>query len=396
MSSKILVLMAFVSVLSGCSKLVSFENTRPVPALESAPPVINPTAVPEVDYPCPAEQTKRWEFTQPTSTLQKMDLLFVVDTSASIWNEHKKIAKQISSFMAGLPADADLHIAILPGHGPWSSHSGRLHSAMGSPKVIRTKGMTHDQIQKSLFSSLACLPFDITPGGGEYLFRSFFRATHGKRLATLKKGGFLRTDAHLSVVFVSDENDICYCPKAHGYSQFPDYVGSVVGQEELGYAMYCTDKKDKEKFSPEHVKKHLTHLKGAGNFTVGTIVHIAKDKVRNHFLSEDSIGHGFLELSALATPKSHNIEITDASYATGLRELAQIGSFGGIFTRFDLGLLTPIEESSLFVTVDQAEVGFEKEVSADEQVTLVLAAAQAGRPGSKILIRACSQVPDRN
>ncbi len=48
----------------------------------------------------------------------KIDVLFVVDTSASLRTEMPKIAQNITSFVAALPPHTDFRFAMLIGHGP--------------------------------------------------------------------------------------------------------------------------------------------------------------------------------------------------------------------------------------------------------------------------------------
>ena len=331
---------------------------------------------------------RTWTFKQPSEVFSKMDLLFVLDTSISIWSEYRKITERIESYLNALPADADVNIALLPGHGLLSRHSGRLSS------VLKTKGKSKAEIKQELSESFSKLPFDFTPGGGEYLFYSYLRATEGKNLQRIKKQGLLRDDAALTVVFVSDENDVCFDPRKHGYSSAPDFVHSGLGLDELGYELFCTDKQGREKYTSAAVKQRSIELKGEGRFSIGAVTHVDKSKVPIGKLYEDSVGHGYLQLLDAASPRSQAIEITSNDFKAELESLAHIGSGDSLLTRFVLGLLSKTELESLFVQVDGAAVPFQLSIAADvdePKVTLVLGDENAGKFGSEVLVQACSE-----
>ena len=332
--------------------------------------------------------------TQPMDgQVKKVDLLLVVDTSLSLLFERKKIADQISDFVKAIPKDADYQIAVLPGHGPLSPFSGRLFSREEGFKVLKSSELSTGEIIKRLHENLDCLPLDLTPGGGEYLFYSFLEATKGEHLRHIKKEAFFRDDAELAVAFISDQNELCFNPKRHGYHQAPDYVPSLFGAKELGYDLFCVDHEtQQEKYTPSAVLDRLSSLKGTGHFSVGSIAHFDPNKVPHGEFFEDSIGHGYLELIQEAH-EGMKIEITQNSYTGDLDAFAGLTTDAtSLLTQFTLGSVTAEERASLSVHVDNSPVHFSlsSEQAASTVVEILL--QDAGHPGSTILIRACSMV----
>ncbi|MGE4130205.1 MAG: hypothetical protein AB7F86_01130 [Bdellovibrionales bacterium] len=157
---------------------------------------------------------------------KELDILFVVDTSASLRRggtgsiedgELVKIAENMVYFVRKLDPQTDYQIAFLLGHGINSSrYHGRLFtSGEDDPAIIRYKdlargGRSQAAIEKRLTAMLRKkmlrVPNESGGAQGEALLHSLYSAT--ARLGTLKK--FVREDAALSVIFVTDEQDVCF------------------------------------------------------------------------------------------------------------------------------------------------------------------------------------------
>ena len=372
---------AMVSLMaSGCGKVVVIDPGEIQSAVESD------------HFSCARDRTREWRFTQPQiGQNNKVDLLLVVDTSLSLIFERKKITDRISDFIKGLPSGADYQIAVLPGHGPLSSLSGRLFSREKGFKVLKSTELTSDELIKRLHQNLDCLPVDLTPGGGEYLFYSFLNATKGEQLDRMKREGFLRDGADLAVAFISDENEICFNPKRHGYHHAPDYVPSVLGIKEVGYDLFCVDHKThEEKYTGSEVLERLDSLMGPGHYSVGSIAHFDPHKVPRGEFFEDSIGHGYLELIE-AAHQGVKIEITQHSYTNELATLVGLSSVANALqTQFALGSLTANELATLSVQVDNSPVHFTVSGEVDVSTQVEILEQNAGHPGSAIWIRACT------
>src|SRR5687768_500227 len=69
-------------------------------------------------------------FNQPKQDFSnKVDLLFVPDTSRSVFKEREAAADAIGNFVAALPQGADYRIGVILAHGSTSAFSGRLYMA---------------------------------------------------------------------------------------------------------------------------------------------------------------------------------------------------------------------------------------------------------------------------
>ena len=374
-----LTVMTFLMV-SGCGKVVVIDPGEIQSAVESD------------HFSCSSDRTREWRFTQSQlGQGNRVDLLLVVDTSLSLLLEREKITNRISDFLKGLPSGADYQIAVLPGHGPLSSLSARLFSREEGFKVLKSSELTSEEIVKRLHENLDCLPLDLTPGGGEYLFYSFLNATQGEQLKRIKREGFLRDGADLSVAFISDENEICFDPKKHGFRHAPDYVPSILGDEELGYDLFCVDHKThQEKYTSSDVLERLDSLMGPGHYSVGSIAHFDPHKVPRGEFFEDSIGHGYLELIE-AAHQGIKIEITQHSYTNELGTLLGLTTLlNSLQTQFTLGSLTAAELATLSVQVDNSPVHFTLSGEVDVSTQVELLEQNAGHPGSAIWIRACT------
>lgn len=192
------------------------------------------------DVPLGSEDEIRTEF--PVAVNRKLDLLFVVDQSLSMKNEQDALAAnfqllmdQIVSAEYGMP---DLHVGVIStnlGVGPYSDLSGlggcgetgdgailqntarpqdgeTVPSCTGPSDryIIDEAGengtrRTNYDPQQSLAQTFSCVARLGTQGCGfEQQLEAMRRALDG---SVPENEGFLREDARLAIVFVSDEDD---------------------------------------------------------------------------------------------------------------------------------------------------------------------------------------------
>lgn len=152
----------------------------------------------------------------------KLDVWLFFDTSKSIRvggnddvekGEIVKFASEIGSFVQSLPKNTDINIGVSTGNGPESKVFASLYNG-----VIKAKGMSDKQIAAELRKKVLSLPEDRAPGAkflsasqGEATLLNLYTAlSDGERRAAMQRAGFLRKDAHLAIIIVSDEQDICY------------------------------------------------------------------------------------------------------------------------------------------------------------------------------------------
>lgn len=137
-------------------------------------------------------------YTQGTQTGGLADILFVVDNSGSMSEEQTKLGNSFSTFINWLVgANVDYRIAVTTTDMVDATHQGRFR---GNPKVITPQtpdvvnafkanvdvGATGSATEKGLDGGLAAISEPLLSG---------------------ENAGFLRPEARLYVVYVTDEND---------------------------------------------------------------------------------------------------------------------------------------------------------------------------------------------
>ncbi len=213
---------------------------------------------------------------------------------------------------------------------------------------------------------------------------SLLRSLQSSRATEIKSQGFYREDAALSVVFISDENDVCYDPQAHGYRTFPDYVASYAGEEKTAFQRYCTNMAGIGAITPESTLAALRNFKSNQKLSLGAVIH--KDPARIVKESEDAIGHGLLELTQLDLD-GVAMDIEDSSYSSGLAKLGSVVS-----TQLTLQTIFPvphereIDASTVYATVDRGLVNSQYDPAKE---LVQIQAKDAGRSGSEVEIAAC-------
>lgn len=138
-------------------------------------------------------------FTQKASA--KVDILWVVDNSASMQEEQINLGNNFNSFISFIETSLiDYHIGVVATDMDDPSFSGKLQ---GDPKVI-------DPDTPNAQSAFAAnVQVGITGGGNEMGLLAAHDAL-SEPLASSANAGFLRDDASLAIIFVSDEDDHSY------------------------------------------------------------------------------------------------------------------------------------------------------------------------------------------
>jgi hypothetical protein len=131
-----------------------------------------------------------------TVTSKKVDILFVVDNSGSMAIHQKNLADNISVLIAEFEkvADLDYQIGVITSDCDFSNTCGKFQ---GSTKVITPSSV-------SLLS--ASLLVGTNGSGYEKFFDPVVAALSEPNLST-DNVGFLRTDARLALVFITDAED---------------------------------------------------------------------------------------------------------------------------------------------------------------------------------------------
>jgi hypothetical protein len=162
----------------------------------------------------------------------RLDILFVVDTSASMKQERGIIADQMEKFINELSPDVKYRVGVLLGHGPNSNAKnvkiGELYgSGQGDGLVIMQdemlKAFERDgnkskeearaaaarMVIQKLKTKMLSVPNDTSPAEGEALLTNLYTAVALKK-HLLNQANFWEDDAAKVVIFVADENDVCY------------------------------------------------------------------------------------------------------------------------------------------------------------------------------------------
>ncbi len=363
-----------LAAFSSCGKDISiFEKTRDTFSAKG------PKCGDEVDR-------YAWSWQQPELSFSRaVDLLFVTDSSLSLLPERRKLARSISHFLRGLPENADPRIAVMLGHGGKSKWSGRLFSHGSDPRVLDPAVLGEDELVRALEENLTCPKMEWASTNGEALFLSLQKSLKGSRFNEIRSQGFFRDGAAISVVFVSDENEVCFDPRSIGKLGFPDFKDSLLGLEDRALAKYC------QGISPESTLAALKDAFPGRKLSVGTIVHSDPEFVCRW--GEHSIGHGYLQLASMV-PESLVMDIRSGDFDQGLARLASVSTSQlPLMTSFTLTGDERIDEGSVLVYVDGVEVpaSFDPETR-----TVRVAGEDAGGALSRIEVSACPWIEPGN
>lgn len=186
--------LALVAALSGCNESGVVPNQTvptptPAPSGTSTTPTPTPTPVSFVEE----------NFHQGYSN-SKVDVLWVIDDSGSMGDEQTELANSFANFISGFVSlDLDFHLGVVTTDTTNSSHSGKLQGSppfldQNTPNLNATfqsrvqVGTTGSATERGLEASRLALSPPLTNAGQVNY-------------------GFLRDDAVLSLLYVSDEND---------------------------------------------------------------------------------------------------------------------------------------------------------------------------------------------
>jgi hypothetical protein len=173
-------------------------------------------------HPMPEEQTDTYA---PINPSRKVDVLFMVDNSLSMKEEQDNLARnfpafidQLRKFQGGLP---DVHIAVVTS----DLGAGRLDESGCSPGgqqglfqgwdkgcgldgesrfLVASNGERNRNYQGDLSTAFACMAGVGTGGCG---FEHQLASTVQALTAQPANAGFLRDDAYLQIVLITDEDD---------------------------------------------------------------------------------------------------------------------------------------------------------------------------------------------
>jgi len=368
LTRKVALTLVTATALAACGKSVGIGNISEVNRIGAAPPSA---------AQCDPAHLRSWLFSQPVGVETRVqDLLFVVDTSLSMAPKRERIADAIPAFLSHLPPGTDLRVGVMLGHGGASNYSGRLYQADKEPKVLSSKTLSISALQEGLRKKLSSVKADRDEANGEALLYSLMKSFDTKQLRDIKGQDFYRSNAGLSVAFISDENDICV----------PDDGPSSGGIEKIAYDKYCPALGNDPMEIPQNIYSQLKSFKNGLPLALAGIVHVDPAQVPKGPSFEDSLGHGYLELLGL-TPGGVAIDINQADYSQGLSTLAGTASTQlTLLTDFQLDGAESLQASSVSVTVDGKRVPATFDLDTRK---VQIEEAQAGHAQSAIVVSAC-------
>ena len=178
-------------------------------------------------------------FQQPPTSV---DILLIVDNSCSMADEQDKLSQGFEEFVEYFEfADVDYHIGVVTTDTDNPNQAGRLQ---GNPKWIEPGTENGAEVFRSNVQVG-------TVGSGYERGLGASRAALSPQMAAGFNVGFLREDAYLSLVFVSDEEDFSTEPVANYVNFFWSLkqgkgrdaltASALVGTDEQGTPADCGD-----------------------------------------------------------------------------------------------------------------------------------------------------------
>lgn len=255
---------------------------------------------------------------QQKGAARKVDIVFVVDTSKSMRGgingkpadgELYRLASDFQYLVSKFPADTDFNIGVLLGHGPGGNNfHGKLYSTgKGNDKAVLKMAdamkRNGNNVEKAkadlrdiLKQKMLAVPNDSTDAQGEVMNLSLYRAV---KSGELKNNSLAREGALMVVIYVSDEQDVCY-DYTSGKAT-PVGPNGVKGQrdehEVRAYNNLCKKAVDGTRLlTPGDVHGALKNLKGEGNLYITGAVYTGDVDATKRLGDENEMGHGMIEV----------------------------------------------------------------------------------------------------
>lgn len=295
---------------------------------------------------------KNESFNQPHEIITKaVDILFIFDTSASLYIEIEAIVDGLDEFMLALPADGDYRVAIMLAHGSTSQYTGKLwQTSKWDPAVITINNenpvnIAQEKMRNKIFDSEGSiiLASDHDADGGEEGLYTLYEALSSDKLNMMKQQGFMRDNAALSVVFLADENDIC--------AIYPQGVTPVYDNEKLEPA---ANQRDCGNVNHLTVYERISLVRGVRPLIISGIVYNNINNIPNGV--ENEYGYGYIDLIQLANGLS--VDLSGDDFGSKLRSIGEMTTKKlNLITSWKLGE-SGFVSNSLKVTVDKVQVPF--------------------------------------
>ncbi len=317
------------------------------------------------------------QFTQAAPQMNnKVDILFVLNTTSSQEAAIPNTAAGLNSFISQLPQDADYRISVMPAHSPRAkATSGYLFGY--NNKTVLTSASSVSSLQSDLAATLKNMPgVDVSgEGSDEAGLASVFTALDPAHLQANQKLGFFRSDAALAVVFIANEADVC------GEQATDPHTDGDWAEAQKVFQMDCVN----PAINPKTVLAGLKSLQASRPLLVSGV--IFPDQAQQANGHEREYGWGYAETimaangCLVATNCTAIIDMNKdaAGISSGLSEIGQLMKQKLSF-QYDF-LLSQTAAGSIDVQVDGVPAKFSYDANSN-----MVHIDQPGLTGSKISI----------
>lgn len=211
------------------------ETTVPIAEPSTAPVPSEGPVTPPPTHTCEPATIERRK-------TDKLDILFIADTSDSLKSERTRIVSQMNNFIKSLDPKTDYQIGVVLAHAPADrtdypclfkdkdgrddkrkcefarehikqNKMGQLYSTgKNDPAVLKFSEIrSTKKLIQMLEKKMANPPEDYSPGQGELnLYNAYRVLTEDNLNQAMVAQGMFRKDAVLAVFFITDEQDVCY------------------------------------------------------------------------------------------------------------------------------------------------------------------------------------------
>jgi hypothetical protein len=312
--------------------------------------------------------------------VKKLDMLFVMDHSGSMADDWARVANNVQNLVKELPSNLDIHYAVLLANA--SSKKGVLYAPNKIPVVLDNQTMSVQQISNNLHKIFTeGMKVQDSVAEGEASFLSLYTAVTTNAVANQKKG-FFRPDAALSILFMSDEQEIGFPfpnPQAPG---LPPRCDAQV-EDQIKREQY-----DRKGINLDVTFNAVKALKGDMPVVTHAFVNITKDDLfkrnsKNAKCLYDSLGYGYFEMVDKTKGLLFSLQ---ADRAEGMAQCGRVTK-ERLQLMHDFPLSKPadkVDASTILAAVDGAIVDHEY-----HSATNVVHLENAGAAGSAIEIQHC-------
>lgn len=254
----------------------------------------------------------------------KLDILIVAYSSVSMQNERRRVVNHFEAMLNQLPVDLDFRVAVMLAHGSHSSHHGRLYRRFNSaPFVLDSQVLDREEMLDHLWDKMNPHPLiavtEMLFGGGSMGLSSLSHALNGN-YESIQSQGFFRDEAALSVIFVSDQSDVCSVYPDGVSTHFSRSRSQVNNSRFNAYQNDCVNSNGDQVLSAQSVFNDLQNRQQGQALSISGFIYNNANTLPQSRWKE--MGYGYKELIKLSGGFSEDISQSDY-----WQSLAKMGSY---------------------------------------------------------------------